>query len=166
MLRFLVALALVAAVVTPAGAQDRSMKAPRTNGFDAQVAAGNSFEIESSKLALERSKDEGVRALATMMVKDHTEATAKFKKAVAEAKVKAPSPRLDAKHKTALDTLKKETAGFDKAYVEAQHKAHVETVALFEAYASGGDNPRIKQFAQELLPTLRMHLEHVEKLRK
>ena len=60
---------------------------------------------------------------------------------------------------------KKDGPAFDKAYVEAQLKGHEETVALFQAYANGGDNARIKQFAKDLLPTLQMHLEHVRKIK-
>ena len=32
---------------------------------------------------------------------------------------------------------------------------------LFDAYARSGDNARIKQFAAEMLPTLKQHLQHV-----
>ena len=89
-----------------------------------------------------------------------------MKAAVTEAKLPAPPDALDARHKAMLDDLaKKEGPAFDKAYVEAQLKGHEETVALFQAYASGGDNPRIKQFARDLLPTLQMHLEHVRKIK-
>jgi predicted outer membrane protein len=41
----------------------------------------------------------------------------------------------------------------------------IETVAMFEAYAKGGDNARMKQFANEMLPTLKTHLDQVSKLK-
>jgi putative membrane protein len=153
---------------TPASPQQATVKAsvPSTADFLTKAEAGNKFEIESSKLALDKSKAEAVRTFANMMVKDHGEAAAKMKSAVTEAKLSAPPDALDAKHKAMLDDLaKKEGPAFDKAYVEAQLKGHEETVALFQAYANGGDNPRIKQFAKDLLPTLRMHLEHVRKIK-
>ena len=59
----------------------------------------------------------------------------------------------------------KDAASFDKAYVDAQDKAHVETVDLFNDSARGGDNARLKAFAVELLPTLQSHLEHVSRMR-
>ena len=161
MLKLVSALALVALMVAPAHAADP----PRTDVFVAQVSGGNTFEIESSKLAMTKTKAEPVRSFANEMVADHTAAAAKFKQALSEAKVNPPREGVDAKHKAVLDDLqKKDGAGFDKAYVEAQHKAHTETVELFEAYGKGGDNARLKQFAQEMLPTLRKHLEHVRKL--
>lgn len=36
-------------------------------------------------------------------------------------------------------------------------KARSPSPAMFEAYAKGGDNARMKQFANELLPTLKTH---------
>ena len=200
----------------PSTAARPTMPAPATDTFLTKVAAGNTFEIESSKLALSRSRNAEVKAFAqmmidmhtrttadlkaaiaesgqplvpptalpddlqakldnlgkaadadfaNMMIKDHGEAGAKFKKAVADAKLKAPPDEMDAKHKKLQEDLaKKNGADFEKSYIAAQRDGHKETVELFEAYAAGGDNARMKQFAQELLPTLRKHLEHVAKL--
>jgi putative membrane protein len=140
--------------------------APSTSTFLTNTAVGNLFEIDSSKLALSKSQSERVKAFANMMVSDHTAAGGKFKQAVTEAKLSPPPEKLDAKHQALLDELKTKTgAAFDKAYVDAQYAGHVETVAMFEAYAKGGDNARMKQFATDLLPTLKTHLEHVSKLR-
>lgn len=155
------------APTAPGNPQQATVKAsiPSTADFLNKAAVGNKFEIESSRLALDKSKSEAVRSFATMMIKDHGEAAVKMKSAVTEAKMSAPPEDLDAKHKAMLDDLaKKEGPAFDKAYVAAQLKGHEETVALFRAYANGGDNARIKQFAKDLLPTLQMHLEHVRKL--
>jgi putative membrane protein len=151
----------------PAGAQ-QSTAAPAasTASFLNSVAAGNQFEIDSSKLALSRSKSDAVKRFAQRMVDDHTEAAGKFKIAVTEAKLTPPSDKLDAKHQAVFDSLKAANdASFDKLYIDAQYKAHVETVDLFKAYGKGGDNARMKQFANELLPTLQAHLDHVGKMR-
>ena len=136
-----------------------------TDAFLAKLSVGNKFEIDSSKLALSRSKSEIVKTFASQMVSDHGQAAVKMKQAVTDAKVKAPADAVDAKHQAMLDDLKKKDGpAFDQAYVDAQLKGHEETVAMFEAYSTTGDNPRIKQFASDLLPTLRMHLENVRKL--
>jgi putative membrane protein len=157
-----------AQTTSPAGPQQATVKAsvPSTADFLSKAATGNKFEIDSSKLALNKSKSETVRTFANMMVKDHGEAAVKMKRAVTEAKLSAPPDALDAKHQAILDDLaKKEGSAFDKAYVDAQLKGHEETVALFKAYADGGEDSRIKQFAKDLLPTLQEHLEQVRKLK-
>jgi len=139
--------------------------APTTEAFLKQAAAGNRFEIDSSKLALSKSSSTDVKAFATQMVTDHGEAAIKSRKAVFEAKLKAPSEALDDKHEAILKDLRaRNGTDFDKAYIDIQKQGHIETVALFESYAKDGDNARMRQFAQELLPTLREHLDHVRKL--
>ena len=106
MLRFavIVALAIATPTLTPVLAADPATKqasapvAP-TATFVAQAAFGNMFEIESSKLALERSKAGPVKAFAQRMVDDHSAAAVKFKEAVLEAKLAMPPDKLDAKHR-------------------------------------------------------------------
>jgi putative membrane protein len=146
-------------------AANATTPAPSTDEFLAKLASGNKFEIDSSKLAIAKTKSETVKGFATQMVKDHGEAATKLKQALTDAKLKAPSDSLDAKHQALYDDLKKKDGmAFDQAYVDAQAKGHVETVAMVEAYAKDGDNPRIKAFANEVLPTLRSHLDHVKKM--
>jgi putative membrane protein len=40
-----------------------------------------------------------------------------------------------------------------------------DAVALFDAYAKGGDNPQLKGWAGKTLPHLKEHLTMVEKLK-
>jgi putative membrane protein len=143
-----------------------AMATPSTATFLGNTAVANLFEIESSKVALSKTKNDKIKAFANQMVTDHTSAGTKFKQAVADAKLTPPVEKLDAKHQALLDDLqKKDGTAFDTAYVKAQHDGHVETVALFEAYAKGGDNARMKQFANDMLPTLKAHLDQVSKLK-
>ncbi len=136
-----------------------------TDEFLSRLAAANKLEIDSSTMAITRSKSERLKTFASQMVSDHGQAAAKMKQAVGDAKIKAPPDALDPRHQALLDDLRrKDGPAFDRAYVDAQLKGHEETVALVEGYATTGDNPQIKQFASELLPTLRMHLDNVKKL--
>jgi putative membrane protein len=143
-----------------------AMATPSTSTFLTNTAVANLFEIDSSKVALAKTKNDKIKAFANLMVTDHTGAGTKFKQAVTDAKLTPPAEKLDAKHQALLDDLKKKDgAAFDAGYVKAQHDGHVETVAMFEAYAKGGDNARMKQFANEMLPTLKAHLDQVSKLK-
>jgi putative membrane protein len=82
-------------------------------------------------------------------------------------KVKATLPTaLDAQHQKMLDELKaKSGKDFDKRYDQVQVKAHQDAVALFEAYARGGDNPDLKSWAAQTLPHLKEHLSMARKLK-
>ena len=145
MLRFavIVALAIAAPAFSPVLAADPATKqasapvAP-TATFVAQAAFGNMFEIESSKLALDRSKTGPVKDFAQRMVDDHSAAAVKFKEAVLEAKLAMPPDKLDAKHRAIVDQLAGKQGGdFDQAYIEAQYKAHVETVEPVQGLRPG-----------------------------
>jgi putative membrane protein len=154
------------AVLAADSATNQAAGATATETFVASVAAGNLFEIESSKLALDRSKSDRIKGLADRMIEDHRAANLKFKQAVSDANLTAPPEKLDAQHQSVFDELKAKDAGtFDKAYIDAQYTAHVETIDLFKSYVRSGDHWRLRQFADELLPTLHVHLDHVKKMR-
>jgi putative membrane protein len=160
-----VGLTATAFAADPARNQTAAPAAP-TATFVASVAFGNQFEIDSGKLALERTRSASVEALAHRMVDDHSAAAVKFMEVVTETKLTAPPEKLDARHQAMLDELRaKNDTEFDKAYIDAQYKVHVETVDLFKGYSKGGENARLRKLAEELLPTLQDHLDHVGKMR-
>jgi len=161
----LLAIASSASAVDPPTNQAAGLPAP-TATFVAMAAAGNLFEIQSSELALRRSHSGAVREFANRMVTDHNAAAAKFKQAMADAKLTPPAEKLDAKHQAILDDLKAcDAASFDKAYFEAQYQSLRELAGLFRAYATAGEDARIRQFAQHLLLAMRSHFDDVSKLR-
>ena len=53
---------------------------------------------------------------------------------------------------------------FDAAYAQMQVMAHQEAVGMFTAYAQGGVDPAMRAFAQQVLPSLRMHLTMAQRL--
>lgn len=137
-----------------------------TAHFVNAAASGDRFEIESSKLALARSQDDGVRALATQLVRDHTTSSANLKTALAKSKPKVkPAPGMMPHHRKMLDALEgKQGEAFDDAYLDAQEDVHEEAVALFRDYAERGEHRTLKAFARKTLPTLEAHLEHIDEL--
>ncbi|GEP59892.1 DUF4142 domain-containing protein [Reyranella soli] len=68
----------------PAAKQASAPVAP-TATFVAPAAFGYMFEIESSKLAIDRSQAEAVKAFAQRMLDDHSAAPVRFKEAVLAA---------------------------------------------------------------------------------
>lgn len=126
-----------------------------------QASIGGMFEIESSNLALQRSKNPRLRQFAQMMVSDHQKAAARLK----QAHPHGVAGELDDTHAQIMDRLKAADAEtFDALYVAEQTVAHQQAVTLFEGYASGGDNRALRAYASETLPTLRAHLDAVKKL--
>ena len=83
-----------------------AQSAPSTADFVKTVAISDMFEIESSKLALEK-KIAADQAFAQRMVHDHTQTTEQLKHLVGGGKVTAQLPaELDDEHKQMLRKLR------------------------------------------------------------
>jgi putative membrane protein len=128
--------------------------------FMADLAHGNLAEIETGKMALEKSQSEPVKKFARQMVDDHTAALQELQ-TLAQAKgVKLPdSP--DMKHKTMAAALKAMTGtSFDNQYMKrAGVNDHQQTVALLQKVEKTAQDPALKAMATKMLPTVQHHLQ-------
>jgi len=135
-----------------------------TSDFVQKVAISDMFEVESSKLALERSKDPGVRAFAQEMVRDHTMSTNKLKETIKSAHVDAAPPSsLDDTHQKLLSQLQK-SSDFDRDYMKIQMQGHENALKLLQDYSQGGDNDALKKAATQTIPMVKKHLAAAEKI--
>lgn len=135
--------------------------------FVQKAAISDMFEIQSSQLAMQKKPDADTKPFAQKMMKDHKKTSSELKAVLKKAKVDAQIPtQLDAEHQAKLDQMKNLSGTeFDRAYDMAQQEGHRKAVALFEAYAQGGDNPQLKQWAAKTLPHLKQHMSMAEKLK-
>ena len=142
-------------------------QAQSAQDFVNKVAISDMFEIQSSQLALSKQPDKDTKPFAQKMVTDHQKTSKELKSLVDGGKVKVALPSaLDSEHEKTLDDLKaKSGKDFDQSYDQIQLKAHRDAVALFEAYAKGGDNSELKGWAANTLPHLKEHLSMAEKLK-
>lgn len=140
--------------------------APSTEDFVKEVAVSDMFEIESSKLAQQKGSPE-VRAFASHMIEDHTKTSTAVKNMVQGGGVKAQLPAaLDSSHQSKLDKLKSLSGDdFNKTYNDDQRSAHKDAISLFQRYAKGGDNAKLKDFAGKTLPTLEDHQKMAQNLK-
>jgi putative membrane protein len=159
--------ALMAAFATPAAAQGVAfapapapMLVPMTSeGFRAMALQSDSFEIQSSQLARQRSRNPAVRSFAQRMIRDHSMTSQ------ALGVPPGSAVALDARHATMLNQLASASGrAFDALYVQMQVMAHQEAVGMFAAFAQGGTDPAMRAFAQQVLPSLQMHLAMAQRL--
>ena len=144
----------------PAGA------AVTADQYVATAASSDMFEIQSSKMALETTKNEAVKEFAEHMVSDHSTTTKEIKAAAKEEKIAVPTEMLP-KHAEMLAALKAADAGsFDALYVKMQDAAHKEAVALHTGYAESGDNASLKAVATKAVPIVTEHLKDVQAIQK
>jgi len=158
-----VLLASVALAQTPPAATG----APSAQDFVNKVAISDMFEIQSSQVALSKQPDADTKPFAEKMVKDHQKTSSELQALVGQGMLKLTLPKaMDAEHQKMLNDLTaKSGKDFDQSYDQIQVKAHRDAVALFESYASGGDDAELKSWASKTLPDLKEHLAMAEKLK-
>jgi putative membrane protein len=143
-----------------------SCAAPSTPEFARKVALNDLFEVAAGKIASEKGQSEAVKQFGQHMVEAHTKTLEELKRVVESEKIDVKLPdkfnRKVQKRIDALNAAKSEE--FDKVFVKQQIKAHRKAADLFDAYAEGGDNAALKQFAANTLPAIKQHLEQAEKL--
>ena len=158
------ALALgVAGCMTPMASAPPMAAVTTAAAFVPMATSSNLFEIESSRLALNRARNPEVRRFARQMIRDHTLATRRMAAVVRRTGMQMPPPALVPRHQAMLASVQA-AADFDTAYMGAQVMAHQESIALFTAYGSNGDVPPLANFARATLPNLQMHLDHAQSI--
>jgi putative membrane protein len=147
------------------GAGAAALASRNTSDFVAAAAMSDMFEIESSRMAVGRSQNAGVKAYAQRMIDEHTRSSAELKAAAQGVEDAVIPTELDERRKGMLDNLRGASpVDFDDRYLDQQSAAHRETLTFMEGYANGGDNPALKAFAAKATPMIRMHLDEAVRL--
>lgn len=132
--------------------------------FVTEAARGNLSELQLASLAQQKTSDPEIKSFAARIVEDHTKASNELGELAKQKGIPLPSyPSTDQQND--FDRLKKLSgAQFDQAYVELMLREHQKDVSAFKQEANVGQDAEVKQFAAKILPTLRGHLEQVQKL--
>ncbi len=134
-------------------------------GYMRMAASSDLFEIESSRLALQRSQNPAVRSFAQMMIDHHTRTTQDLMRCGADAGLPPPPPGLMPHHRDALERLRMAPPGeFDAGYKREQITGHREALALHRNYADRGDNSDLRRCAGATWPIVERHLREAEGL--
>ena len=126
----------------------------------ADLAHANIAEIETGKLALEKSQNDQVKKFAQQMIDDHG-AALKEMQTLAQSKGMTMPDGTDMKHKavaTALRVLTGDT--FDRQYVSrAGVNAHQDTLKLLQKAQKEGKDADVKALAAKMIPAVQRHLD-------
>jgi putative membrane protein len=164
--KFRVVSVLAASMVFCMPIMAQAKNAPTTWEFVQKASSSNQFEIDSSKLALQKTSAQNVKDFAQMMIADHTQMGDQMKEALASSGTGfSPAKNLSPEDRKTMDQLTAAPASaFDNLYVQAQSHAHDEAVNMFTNYADNGDNDSIKRFASDSLPVLKKHQNEAHNL--
>jgi putative membrane protein len=124
----------------------------------------NNIQIQLGELAQENAENPDVKAFSDTLVVDCTLANKQAEEIASQVGLEV-SAEPNVSQKAVLNRLSKLKGGaFDRAFVReiiAEHKADL---ARFHNQASKTDNA-VAEYARQIIPTLKSHLETAEKLR-
>jgi putative membrane protein len=126
--------------------------------------AANTWDIETSQVALKKSKNKDVLAFADMMVKDHTAVRKLGRDLAAKLKVTPTPPGKDfalaIDHADAMKTLESTTgAAFDKAYIDHEVTYHQAVIdAVTKQLLPATTNAELRNLENKVAPNFVAHL--------
>jgi putative membrane protein len=134
--------------------------------FVRRTAAGNRFEIEAARIAIDKAGNEKVKDLAEKLALDHDQIIKELGKSSVEAGVAMPSAFMpDTDQQARLDALKtKSGTEFDSLFLSEMVKAHDDSVALLTLYVQVGTNTKLQAFAAKVLPTVQKHRDMLKQM--
>jgi putative membrane protein len=133
--------------------------------FVEDASAAGVAEIETAKLALQKSTAGDIKTFAQSVIADHTAANRDLASIASKKKLKV-STEAELLNKAKAAVLKqRDGESFDEAYANNQVKAHEDAIALFKK-ASVSADAELASFAVATLPKLEHHLHLAQELAK
>jgi len=168
MKRILSAVCCVALCAVPALAQ-KSAKGPAMSDqkFVDFAAQTDMVEANLGQLADSAASSQQVKDYAQMLVTDHTDDFHQLYGVANQANLTMPSAIDTAHNKMMIDPFQKvKGAAFDKKYVHEMIAGHTKAIAVYKKEAADAENPALKSYAEQTLPTLQKHLDGAKALEK
>ncbi len=131
--------------------------------FVSNAALSGKAEVQVSKLAVEKGGTPEVKAIATMIVKDHQAVNAQITD-LAKSKGLVLTTAGDPDADQIVATLEKDATGatFDRAYLNQVQKSHKASIAAFTEAARDSKDSDVKAWAGLTVVALRAHLDRID----
>ncbi len=144
-------------VMTTVAAMAAGMASANDKAFEAKVSQGGMYEVEASKVAVQKAQAQYVKDQASTEVHDHMLVGSKLK-SISEAAGLAFPSELNAEFSARLAKLKAVPAAqFDAAYVSDMKQIHAKDEKLFAQEAVDGSGA-FKAFAAETDKVVKQHI--------
>jgi putative membrane protein len=166
-----VSTAATAQKATPAGADTSATQGWSDANILAHLATGDSLEVETARLAQQRTQNAQIRRFAQTLIKDHSK---NQKQGLALAKKAGITPQ-PAPSDTTPQHIQQEMsrwqsasspAQFDRAWLEFQVKHHAEDMAMLPKLQKQAHSKALKSLIGQTLPVIRKHYDRALSLQR
>jgi putative membrane protein len=137
---------------------------PAEQDFMIKAAQANLAEIDMARIAMQKSQSSDVRDFANMIQKDHMNALEDLtdlmkNKGMSQPNILSPEAKTDIEKMTALSG-----AEMDREFVNTMVTDHQKAIEMFRDRGNIARDPDVKEYAEDHLPKLEMHLEKAQEL--
>ncbi|WP_444436163.1 DUF4142 domain-containing protein [Pseudomonas sp. A6] len=131
--------------------------------FVSRASATGLATIDAAKMALSKSRSADVKTFAVHLIDDNTKAQVQLK-TLAESRQLQLAKGPDEASRARLKDLEARQDDFDAAFASSQVRAQEEALQLFSEAAQQTEDEDVRQFAQNNLAVLRLHLQMARQL--
>jgi putative membrane protein len=128
------------------------------------LANANQQEVETAKIALQRSHNQQVRQFAQQEIDDHTQSQDQLRQVAQSKGAELPKVLGNMEQGMVNNLSATNDSNFDKAYIDGEVTSHQDAVNNANAEAMNGSDVDVKAYAQKILPTLQQHLLKAKQL--
>lgn len=140
-------------------------QAPNGRQYVRMAGASDQYEIQSSRLVLQTTRNPALRRFATGMIRDHTRSSADVKRAATMGHVMAGPPALDAMGARNIAQLRRARGpARDALYIQQQKVSHQKALDLQQGYATGGDVRPLARVASTIVPVVQHHIGMLDRM--
>ena len=131
------------------------------------AAQTDMVEANLGQLAQSAASAQGVKDYAQTLVTDHTSDFGQLSSIAKQASLNMPNAIDTAHDKAMIDPFQKlNGAAFDHKYIQEMIAGHTKAIAAYKKEAADAQNPALKSYAEQTLPTLQKHLDGAKALEK
>lgn len=146
---------------TPANTQTTEFS---DSAFLMKAAQGGMAEVQLGQLAQQKAANRQVKQFGQQMIRDHSKSNPQVMALLRQKGVTPPND-LDSPYKELRDRLSTLSGNdFDREYMSQMVIDHTDNVKDFQQAAKNAQDPQIRAFAQQQLPTLQAHLQEARTL--
>ncbi|AXY78386.1 DUF4142 domain-containing protein [Paraflavitalea soli] len=125
--------------------------------FVVDAVSGNYAEIKLAQLAIQKSTDKDIKAIAKSLEADHTAALEELKTLATSKAISIPTEEPDGTKEQLKDLSDDKPADFDKAWVKALMDKHEKTISSYEKELNDTKDEDLKAWLNKVLPIIRTH---------
>jgi putative membrane protein len=131
------------------------------------AAQTDMIEAHLGKLAQDAGSNQSVKDYGQMLVTDHTGDFGQLQSLAQQAGLTLPTA-IDADHNKAMITPMHALKGtaFDHKYIQEMVAGHTQALELYKKEAKDAENPAIRSYAEQTIPTLQKHLDEAKAIQQ